>query len=214
VTICLTTLGSALPSQRSSRRAATLARLSPLEEQFKSVLAAAKTGAEWAITALYRDLQPSLLRYLRARTPADAEDLASEVWANVASGLSRFEGDEGAFRRWLFMIAQRRLIDLWRQDGRRAAVVRSLESAFDASDADPELHVLAASETEAALARIGALPPAQAEVVLLRVVGGLDVESVAAIVGKKPGAVRVLQYRALKSLADQLAHEDRRGVTR
>jgi RNA polymerase sigma-70 factor (ECF subfamily) len=199
---------------RSSRRGATLANLSPLEEQFESVLATAKTGAERAITALYREFQPSLLRYLRAQAPADAEDLASEVWSNAASGLSRFEGDEGAFRRWLFTIAQRRLIDLRRRDGRREAVVRSLESAFDASDADPELQVLAASETEAALARIGALPPDQAEVVLLRVVGGLDVESVAAIVGKKPGAVRVLQHRALKRLADQLAHENRRGVTR
>ena len=197
-----------------SRWAATLAKLSPLEERFESVLAEAKTGAEWAITALYRDLQPSLLRYLRPQAPADAEDLASEVWADAASGLSRFEGKEGAFRRWLFTIAQRRLIDLRRRDGRREAVVRSLESAFDASDADPELHVLAASETETALARIGALPPDQAEVVLLRVVGGLDVESVAAIVGKKPGAVRVLQHRALKRLADQLVHENRRGVTR
>jgi RNA polymerase sigma-70 factor (ECF subfamily) len=200
---------------RSSRQPASLVKLSLLDEQFESVLAAAKTGAEWAITALYRDLQPSLLRYLRANAPADAEDLASEVWADAASGLSRFEGKEGAFRRWLFTIAQRRLIDLRRRDGRRRVVLGPLEDAFDASDAaDPELQVLASSETEAALARIGALPPGQAEVVLLRVVGGLDVESVAAIVGKKPGAVRVLQHRALKRLADQLAHENRRGVTR
>jgi RNA polymerase sigma-70 factor, ECF subfamily len=186
-----------------------------LEEQFESVLAAAKAGAEWAITALYRDLQPSLLRYLRASAPADAEDLASEVWADAASGLTRFDGDEAAFRHWLFTIAQRRLIDLRRRDGRRRGVLGSLEETFDPSDAtDPELHVLAASETEEALARIGALPPDQAEVVLLRVVGGLDVDSVAAIVGKKPGAVRVLQHRALKRLAEQLAHENRRGVTR
>lgn len=186
----------------------------PFHEQFKSVLAAAKTGAEWAIAALYRELQPSLLRYLRAQAPADGEDLASEVWLDAAAGLRRFNGDEAAFRRWLFTIARRRLIDFRRRDGRRRAVLNPLESSFDASDAaDPEARVIAASETEAALARLDGLPLDQAEVVLLRVIGGLDVEEVAAIVGKKPGAVRVLQHRALNRLAEQLAHENRRGVT-
>jgi RNA polymerase sigma-70 factor (ECF subfamily) len=187
--------------------------LVPLED-FESVITAAKAGDEWAITALYRDLQPSLLRYLRRQAPAEAEDVASEVWADAASGLSRFEGNEQAFRRWLFTIARRRLIDLRRREGRRRAVLGPLAGEQASDAADPELQLFAASETEAALARIGELPPEQAEVVLLRVLGGLDVESVAAILGKKPGAVRVLQHRALTRLADQLTHEGRRGVTR
>ena len=149
-----------------------------MEDVFERVLAEAKAGAEWAITALYRDIQPSLLRYLRSQAPADAEDLASEVWLDVASGLDRFEGDETAFRRWLFTIARRRLIDLRRRDGRRRAV------------------------------------PDQAEVVLLRVIGGFTVDDVAAIVGKKPGAIRVLQHRGLKRLAEELARERARSVTR
>ena len=66
-----------------------------------------------------------------------------------------------------------------------------------------------ASESEAALAYIARLPPDQAEVVLLRVVAGLDVEEVAAIVGKKAGAVRVLQHRALKRLSARLVSERR-----
>jgi RNA polymerase sigma-70 factor, ECF subfamily len=186
-----------------------------MEDPFESVLEAAREGAEWAITALYRELQPSLLRYLRSQAPADGEDLASEVWLDAASSLHRFQGDEGAFRRWLFTIARRRLIDLRRRDGRRRAVLAPLESSFEAPDAtDPEVQLLASSETEAALSRIGNLPPDQAEVVLLRVLGGLDVESVAGILGKKPGAVRVLQHRALTRLADQLTHERQRGVTR
>jgi RNA polymerase sigma-70 factor (ECF subfamily) len=184
-------------------------------DPFESVLAAAQEGAEWAISVLYRDLQPSLLRYLRSQAPADGDDLASEVWLDAASSLPRFQGDEAAFRRWLFTIARRRLIDLRRRDGRRRAVLDPLESPFEASDAtDPEARLLASGETEAALTRVGSLPPDQAEVVLLRVLGGFTVEDVAAIVGKKPGAIRVLQHRGLKRLAEDLAGDRARRVTR
>jgi len=78
---------------------------------------------------------------------------------------------------------------------------------------DTEAAVVAANETEAALARIAALPSGQAEVVLLRVLAGFEVADVAKIVGKKPGAVRVLQHRALQRLAEQLAREGK-PVTR
>jgi RNA polymerase sigma-70 factor, ECF subfamily len=184
------------------------------EHQFAGLLTAAKTGAEWAISALYREVNPSLVRYLRAQAPAQGEDLASEVWLDAAAALGRFEGDEIAFRRWLFTIARRRLIDLRRRETRRQAVLSQLEGSDWTPDfVDPEAQAIATSETETALAIIAALPPDQAEVILLRVIGGLDAEDVAAIVGKKAGAVRVLQHRGLRRLAIELAREHGSGVT-
>ncbi|MGH9055101.1 MAG: RNA polymerase sigma factor [Acidimicrobiales bacterium] len=56
-----------------------------------------------------------------------------------------------------------------------------------------------------------ALTPAQAEVVLLRVLADLDVGQVAAIVGRRPGAVRVLQHKALQRLAKSIPSLE--GVT-
>ncbi|MBV8986185.1 MAG: sigma-70 family RNA polymerase sigma factor, partial [Acidimicrobiia bacterium] len=79
----------------------------PLGEQFSDVLNAARTGAPWALERLYREFHPSVLAFLRARAPADAEDLASEVFIAVAEGLVRFEGDEDGFRSWLFTITYR-----------------------------------------------------------------------------------------------------------
>jgi RNA polymerase sigma-70 factor (ECF subfamily) len=63
---------------------------------------------------------------------------------------------------------------------------------------------MASLSAEDALARIASLPPAQAEVVLLRILGDLSVRDVAAIMGQRPGTVRVLQHRALRRLAEQL----------
>jgi RNA polymerase sigma-70 factor (ECF subfamily) len=58
--------------------------------------------------------------------------------------------------------------------------------------------------TEAAVALIATLPRAQAEVIALRFIAGLDVGQVARIVGKRPGAVRVAAHRGLRALAAQL----------
>lgn len=186
----------------------------PLEARFGGVLAAARAGATWALAALYREFQPAILRYLRAQAPSHAEDLAAEVWLDAAAGLGRFDGDEAGFRRWLFTIAHRRLVDQRRRDARHRSLIGALERSGRPNPMDSEAELLAASGTEAALALIAGLPRDQAEVVLLRVVGGLDANEVAAIVGKTPGAVRVLQHRALKRLAGQLVDEGRRPVTR
>jgi RNA polymerase sigma-70 factor (ECF subfamily) len=196
----------------SSHSRATLATVA-FGEQFGQVLAAAREGTEWALAALYEEFHPGLLRYLRAQEHNDGEDLGSETWLDAAAGLNRFEGDEWAFRRWLFTIARRRLIDHRRHRKRTPSSGAGLaDLGGRPGPDDTEAAVLAADETDAALARIAALPPDQAEVILLRVLAGLDVADVAEILGKKPGAVRVLQHRALQRLAEQLASE--RPVTR
>ena len=178
------------------------------EERFEVVLAAAQEGAEWAIAALFRELHPKLLRYLRAQEPGEADDLASETWLAVASSLRRFAGDEVAFRRWIFTIARRRLLDLRRRTiSRRTDPVPNEWLAGLNGPVDVESEALAALATEAALARIATLPLDQAEVVLLRVVAGLDANDVARMTGKSAGAVRVLQHRALKRLGRRIAQE-------
>jgi RNA polymerase sigma-70 factor (ECF subfamily) len=177
-----------------------------LGSQFQTVLAAARTGSEWALAALYRDLHPPLLRYLQTQEAREAEDLASEVWLDVAAALERFQGDEASFRRWFFTIARRRLLD-WRRrrDRRRTDLVPPSALVGLEGPQDPERDALEAISTREALARIAALPPDEAEVIALRVLAGLDANDVSAITGRSPGAVRVMQHRALKRLADVLS---------
>jgi RNA polymerase sigma-70 factor (ECF subfamily) len=173
--------------------------------EFDAVLAAAQGGAEWAVTLLYRDLNPRLLGYLKAREPRAADDLASEVWLAVAQQLWRFEGNEGAFRAWLFSIARRRLADFRRTRARQATEPAPAERLDRAGVDDTEAVVLEGlAADEAAAFVVAVLPTDQAEVVLLRVLGGLDVEQVALLLGKRPGTVRVLQHRALRRLHSRL----------
>jgi RNA polymerase sigma-70 factor (ECF subfamily) len=171
-----------------------------------SVIAAAQVGAEWALTILYRRFQPSLVRYLRARAAGDEEDVASDVWIDAARALPGFSGDEDAFGRWIFTIARRRAIDLTRKRGRRRTDPAP-PPVFTgvAGQADPEQSVLDRMAGDEAAARIVAiLPKDQADIVLLRIVGGLSVAAVAEIVGRTPGQVSVIQHRALRRLARAL----------
>lgn len=180
-----------------------------LGDQFPLALAAARTGADWGLASLYRDLQPRILRYFQAHEPGAAEDLASEVWLGVAEGLSRFSGGEEQFRGWIFTIARRRLVDLRRTSARRRTLVLPPEElpAYG-SVGDAEQEAIGILGTSAVLARIATLPAEQADVLLLRVVAELPVGQVAQILGKRPGAVRVLQHRALRRLAVELSRQE------
>jgi RNA polymerase sigma-70 factor, ECF subfamily len=175
---------------------------------FQAVLADAAGGDDVAFGILWRDLQPGLLRYLNALAPGAGEDLASETWLRVVGGLGRFAGDEKAFRAWVFTVARHRAVDRWRRARRQRDEPVPLDALADlpASD-DPAGAALDAISSRAAVALIATLPPDQAEVVLLRVVAGLDVAEVAAITGKRPGNVRVLAHRALRRLAERLGED-------
>ncbi|MDZ7732160.1 MAG: RNA polymerase sigma factor [Acidimicrobiia bacterium] len=173
---------------------------------FPTVLARAREGDEAAFAALYRSHHPRLSRYLTATAGADGEDLAHDVWCAVAEQLPSFEGDERGFRSWLFTIAHRRRVDHLRKKSRRDTAPWAPEDFEDlrapGSTAGSALGSVTVSE---ALDKLSSLPPNQAEVVLLAVLGDLDAPSIGAIVGKRAGTVRVLQHRGLRRLAEERA---------
>ena len=181
-----------------------------LGASFGDVLAGARAGAPSAFEAIYRDLAPAVLGYLRGQGAAEPEDLASEVFVGIVRGLDRFRGDEGAFRTWVFAIAHRRLIDERRRLSRRR------EELTDPADLGGlmEKAVVPDAETEA-LGTLGAgvgnalraLSVDQRACLLLRVLADLSVAEVAAILGKSEGAVKTLQRRALRSLVRELERE-------
>jgi RNA polymerase sigma-70 factor (ECF subfamily) len=190
----------------------TLEGMGPIED-FARTLQAARDGQGWALGELFRNLYPRIVRYLRVLEPTDAEDVASDAWLDISSGLDRFEGDEVGLRAWAFTIARRRMIDLRRRRARRPTQpVGRLEELVPGGDVEEEAMIELA--TQAALGRLATLSLDQAEVVLLRVLGGLPVAEVAKIVEKKPGTVRVLQHRALRRLASETSELTEGTVTR
>jgi RNA polymerase sigma-70 factor, ECF subfamily len=178
----------------------------PEPGDLEAALAAARAGAEWAFVALYRHLQPRLLRYATVLAGADAEDITADTWLHVARDLHRFDGDLDGFRGWASTICRNRAVDVARLRARRPAVVADVMAVAEpAAAADTADDALGGMASRAALAVIATLPRHQAEAVLLRAVVGLDAPAAAKVLGRTPGAVRVAAHRGLKTLARQLA---------
>jgi RNA polymerase sigma-70 factor, ECF subfamily len=188
------------------------ARLGPvmLNAGFAETLVRARSGDDDAFAIIYGDLQPALLRYSQAHAPRLAEDITADVWLQVTRSLDRFVGDEQEFRAWIFAIARNKIIDQVRHDARRPTILFGDTEEINGNGngaRDPAEDYEEDEATRRALALVRTLPSAQAEVILLRVVAGLDPAYVARLLGKTPGAVRVLSHRGLRRLARILAEQ-------
>ena len=171
-------------------------------------LEAAQHGDRAAFAALWRTYQAPLLRYLRARRTPSPDDVASQVWIDVATSFGRFEGGDDDFRRWLFTIAHRRSVDEVRRLVRSSAshpplAVRAADHIAGA-DIDHE----AFDALDRAVALVATLPDNQAEAVMLRVVNDLPIADVASVLNISEGNVRVLVHRGLTRLRRRMSVTD------
>jgi RNA polymerase sigma factor (sigma-70 family) len=177
---------------------------------FDDVVAAAQAGAAWAFETLYRDLSPAVTGYLRLHGAAEPDDLASETFLGVFTGLGSFRGDEDALRAWVFTIAHRRLVDDWRRRSRRPQVTDEDRDLAGHVGGDVEDDALTRLGAESVHRMCGRLPDDQRAVVLLRVRGDLTVEQVAQVMGRSVASVKALQRRGLRALRAELENSSER----
>jgi RNA polymerase sigma-70 factor (ECF subfamily) len=170
------------------------------EVAFDDVRLAALAHESWACRRLYDDYAGRVLGYLRAQGAPEPEDLTSEVFLRVFDRLPQFSGDEPNSRSWLFTIAHRILIDDARRRQRRPRTTALGLDVETRPAGDVEHEAMAKVGADWADELLASLPPDQRAVVSLRVTADLSLEQVAEILGKRVGAVKSLQHRALESL--------------
>jgi RNA polymerase sigma factor (sigma-70 family) len=178
-------------------------------ERFPEVLRDAKAGDSYALGRLYEECAPRVLGYLRSQGIADHEDVAAEVFVSMVRNLTRFEGDEDAFRGWVFTIAQRRLIDERRRRGRRPEEPFETEDLVEVLGAGStgggvESEALERLRTTGLLEAIEQLTPDQRAVLYLRAVADLSVPDIARALDKPETAVKALLRRASAALNRRL----------
>ncbi len=183
------------------------------ERSFDDRVGAALGGDAEAWSQLYYDVAPILIAYLRAQRLRDPEDVAGEVLLEVVRDLHRFTGDRQNFRSWVLAIAHHRLLDARRREQRRPSVPMppdKLGPTF-APD-DPEADALATLGFGALEPALRTLTDDQRTVLLLRVIGDQSIAEVARITGKRSGAVKQLQRRAVEAMRRALGRELELGV--
>lgn len=164
------------------------------------LVVAARAGQAWALTEIWQRHAPAVTGYLRGRGAHEPDDLTSDVFVAVFERLRSFHGGDDDLRAFVFTVAHHRLVDDLRRRARRGDPISYDAQEDRRTSLSAEVLALDALGEQRVSELLATLSEDQREVILLRVVGDLSLEQTAQVVGKRVGAVKALQHRALASL--------------
>jgi RNA polymerase sigma-70 factor (ECF subfamily) len=172
----------------------------------QELVSRARGGDPNAVAELYRLHSPAVFRYcyFRVQDRETAEDLTGEVFVKMVEGLPRYQERGVPITAWLFRIAHDRVVDHHRRWVHRQT--DPISDGLETTEAGTEAQALESSEREHVWKLIGTLTEEQRTVIQMRFVEGLSLEDCAHALGKTTGAIKALQHRALRQLAQKLEH--------
>jgi len=181
-----------------------------LAENDHLLLEQARQCDDRALVAIYDQYAEGVYRYLY-RLVGDswtAEDLTSEVFVRLLRSLHKHRGPRTNLPGWLYRVARNLAMDWFRAQSRPT----TLELNEDlVGSGESLLGRLEWGEQRGQLAQaLHKLTPGQQQVILLRFGEGLQIKKVSQIMGKSEGAIKILQYRAVRRLRSLLQREDRK----
>lgn len=171
----------------------------------------AQEGSAHAFALLYDRYVDQIYAYVYHRVGHrhTAEDLVADVFLRALRRITSFTWQGVDFGAWLMTIARNRVHDHFKSA--RFRLEATVEEVFDTPDTrstdDPEQAAMTSDLARQVHEALRELKGEQAEVLYLRFIRHLNVAETGAVMGKSEGAIKALQYRALKSLAKHVPHE-------
>ncbi|MDT3398861.1 sigma-70 family RNA polymerase sigma factor [Streptomyces sp. B1866] len=206
--------GSAAIGRRSRGGSAPTARRAGADSDSRRIMdlvERAQSGEAEAFGSLYDSYADTVYRYIYYRVggKATAEDLTSETFLRALRRIGTFTWQGRDFGAWLVTIARNLVADHFKSSRFRLEVTTG--EMLDANEVErsPEDSVLESLSNAALLQAVRKLNPQQQECVTLRFLQGLSVAETARVMGKNEGAIKTLQYRAVRTLARLLPDDAR-----
>ena len=175
-----------------------------LESQLAQLIPDAVRGNRRALSAIMRIINPPVVRYTRSRIQGgkipSAEDVAQDILLAVSQAMPHYQDQGRPFMAFVYGIASNKVADAYRAMGRdHTSPTEDVPESVDGG-LTPEGAVLVTDGSNRVRALLDGLSDKAREIMILRVFVGLSAEETAEIVGSTPGAVRVAQHRALRTL--------------
>ena len=173
--------------------------------EIKKLVEQAADGNFEAFGELYNIYIARIYRYVlyQVNDVMTAEDITEDVFLKAWKAIHSCTGKSDTFTTWLYRIAHNHLINSLRNRYKFTSIDK--ENADEIKD--PKSEVEKWREHQELLELLTCLPPGQKQVIILKFIEDMDNKEIGKIVGKREGAVRVLQMRALAKLRQTLVNE-------
>ncbi|MFX4295308.1 ECF subfamily RNA polymerase sigma factor, BldN family [Streptomyces bohaiensis] len=201
-------------STRRRARSGTTAGRRPVDSDSRRMMdlvERAQGGESEAFGQLYDQYADTVYRfiYYRVSSRATAEDLTSETFLRALRRIGTFTWQGRDFGAWLVTIARNLVADHFKSSRYRLEVTTGEMLDPNEMERSPEDSVLEHLSNSALLEAVRRLNPQQRECVTLRFLQGLSVAETASAMNKNEGAIKTLQYRAVRTLARLLPDDAR-----
>ena len=174
------------------------------------LIKAAQRGDQQAFATLYRSHVDRIYRYVlyRVDNNAVAEDLTADVFIRALEGLAHYECGPSPWIAWLYSIANARVIDYYRRNGRMGQQ-EVLEDSTASVDVDLDEQLMTTFSQGLIQEAIRQLNSEQQQLIIYRFIEGYSLEKTAALLGKTIGAIKTMQHRALAAMTKSIR---KRGI--
>ncbi len=163
----------------------------------------AQKGNTEAFGLIYDGLVKPVYRYIYYRVdPNIAEDLTEETFLKAWQNIKKYKKGETPFSAWVFKIAHNLVCDYYRKNHTVSEIDENIADPQDRLN--PERTISVKFDQIRLRKAINKLPEAFQQVVVLKYINELENDDIAKTIGKSEGAVRTIQFRALKQLRSLL----------
>lgn len=180
-------------------------QMKPLNESDdEELMLSYKDGSADAFATLYSRHKGAVYRFMHrsCESKAVAEELYQDVWVNVINARERYK-TTAKFTTWLYCIANNRLVDHYRKQGKWDEYLvddTGEHCAVAAPFEQPERQADINQQIQRLLHCLELLPPPQRQVFLLKEEAGLALDAIAITIGVEREAVKSRMRYALGKL--------------
>jgi len=181
----------------------------PSEKALVRLVTEAQGGSTEALGKIYDLFFAQMYRYTSFRVPQEiAEDLVADIFVKAWEKLHTYKMRKNVpFGAWLFRIARHTVIDAYRTHRGFEEVPETIEDTDELNRADSKV------KREDLLRMVNRaldnIPGRYREILLLSFMADLPYSEIARVLHLTEGAVRILKFRALKRLEQELPEDIR-----
>jgi len=159
-----------------------------------------------AFAALYQSCVVQVYRHVhyRVSTLADAEDITQEVFIRAWKSIDKYKYKGAPFAAWLIAIAHNLVVDHYRAKKRAAGRIDVNVDVDNIAQVDRQVDVDVVLDQIYVRKALSQLNEERQKVIVMRFIDGFSYAEIAKALKKSEGAVRVIQYRALRELKEIL----------